>query len=164
MFIVLPLENWAILYKMLMVMTMMFHPSINVRKFSAYFFLSWITTGFLKEYYLDGKYWFMMQSVHELITILIAGRLFSCHPIMRFAITVQAVGLFLVNVYQFQTITDWFMKPADYVWWNMVGFEVILFTLWFREEVFTCIKKRWTFENLTMVYIIGWIVCLAGNY
>lgn len=164
MFIVLPIENWTIIYKLLFLVTVIFHPSLEVRKFAFWFSISWVVTGFMKEYYLDGKYWFMMQSVHELITILIVGRLFSCHPIMKFVITVQATGLLLLNIYQFQTITDWFMEPADYIWWNMIGFELILLSLWFREEVFICIKKRWTFENLTMVYIVGWIVYLAGNY
>jgi hypothetical protein len=164
MFIVLPIENWTILYKLILVGTVVFHPNPSFRKFSFWFSLSWMITGFIKEYHLTGSEWFMMQCVHELLTILIVGRFLYNTPIIAYIITTQAVGFLWLNILQFQTITSWFMPPIDYIWWNMVGFEVIILSLWFNEEVLVSVKRQWTFENVTMVYIVGWVIYLSGNY
>ena len=164
MFFVLPIENWTLLYKLILVVTIIFHPNIMFRKFAFWFSISWMVTGFFKEYYLTGGEWFMMQGVHELITILIAGRLLHNSPLVLYIITSQAMAFLWLNILQFQTITNWFMPPVDYIWWNMLGFELILVSLWFNEEVLVSVKRQWTFENVTMVYIVGWIIYLAGNY
>jgi hypothetical protein len=164
MFMVLPIENWAILYKLFMVMTAVFHPNVQIRKFCIWFSASWVVTGFTKAYYLDGGSWFMMQTVHELITILLVISFLSTMKLTKVIILTQAIFFVGLNTLQWQTLTDWFMPPDRYIWWNMVGFELILFSLWGRHEVLLSIKKHWTFENVTMVYIITLIILLAGNY
>ncbi|AHK11425.1 hypothetical protein S140_15 [Shewanella sp. phage 1/40] len=164
MFFILPIENWAIIYKILIIVTIIFHPNMMFRKFAFWFSVSWMITGFFKEYYLSGSEWFMMQAVHELLTLIITGRLLKESPLVRYIVTIQAVGFLGLNILQFQTITDWFMPPVDYIWWNMLGFELILLSLWFNTKVLDSIKRQWTFENVTMVYIIGWVIFLAGNY
>jgi hypothetical protein len=156
-------DNWGILYKLIILVTAVFHPNQNVRKFSVYFILSWCVTGMLKEHYLDGKYWFMMQAVHELITIILAGRLISVDW-SRWVIYSQAVGLLILNIMQFQTFSDWFMKPEDYIWWNMIGFELILLSLWWNAEVLSAIKRRWDTQTAILTILAGIMIYFAGNY
>jgi hypothetical protein len=163
MLAILEWDNWAILYKLLILLTAIFHPNKDVRKFSVYFILSWCATGILKEHYLDGKYWFMMQSVHELITILLTVRLISvCWT--KYLIFTQAIGLLLLNIIQFQTFSDWFMKPEDYIWWNMIGFEVILLSLWWNSEVLSAIKRRWDTHTAILTILASVMIYFAGNY
>jgi hypothetical protein len=163
MSLILDIPNWNIIYKILIVFTIVFHKDKGIRNFCFLFSVSLFTTGIIKEYYLDGKYWFMMQSVHELITILLAGRLINVDW-SRWAIYVQSLGLLLLNIMQFQTFSDWFMKPEDYIWWNMIGFEVILISLWWNSEVLSAIKRRWTVPTAILTILASVMIYFAGNY
>ena len=111
MLTLLSIDNWPIIYKLLFVVTVLFHPNIMFRKFAVGFSVSMIITGLLKEYYLEGSHWFMMQTVHELVTILLAGRLLYIVPVAKWLVIAQELLLILLNVYQFQTITDCFVPP-----------------------------------------------------
>lgn len=164
MLAILSIENWAILYKLAVLFTIMFHTDRRIRSFCLWFLYSWVVTGFIKEYYLHGKYWFMMQAVHELITLLLVGRLLGELKFTKFVISMQAIGLLLLNIYQFQTVTEGFMSPPDYIWWNMIGFEVILFAMWFNTGILKAIRERKETYTVMATVFLGFLIFIAGNY
>ena len=164
MFTVLPWENWAIVYKLLLLVTAVFHTSKNIRVFCSYFILSWCITGLLKEHYFDGSNWFMVQCLHELITLLLAQRLLRPNTAVYYYMHLQALFFLSLNIMQFQTLSDWFMKPEDYIWWNMIGFELILLSLWWNSEVLSAIKRRWTTHTAILTILASVMIYFAGNY
>lgn len=156
-------------YKIMLLLTVIFHPKECYRYLAFYCSLVYFIIGNIKLYWFySDNTWFLWQMLSELLVVGLFY--YFTQGITRWVAILTLLLLVFLNLHQYygwykgSLFYDSFLPTVDYIYWNRWGFEVILFTLWFREEVFTCIKKRWTFENLTMVYIIGWIVYLAGNY
>lgn len=161
--------DWSLIYKLSLLLTVIFHPNFEVRRYAFYFLLVWSILGVLRNYLVVGQSWFLYQTFYELLFIGMAFVLLT-NCTSRRVIILQGFLLLLLNLHQYlgwhkgSIFYDSFLSTHDYIYWNKWGFEIILLMLWMKEEVFSAIKSRWTVNNVIMVYIIGWIVYLAGNY
>lgn len=172
--------DWATSYKFFLLLTVIFHPQECVRKYGFYASVALFIFGVMKEYYSSWVWvisdelsiknnWFLLSSVCELFMIISCLRLLSSGW-QRTVIATQGLVFLLLNLHQYlgwykgDIFYDSFLSTSDYIYWNKWGFEVILLMLWMKEEVFSAIRARWTVNNVIMIYVVGWIVYLAGNY
>lgn len=162
-------EDWSLVYKISLLVTIVFHPNHRSRVYSFYYLLAWTILGLVRNCLPLTQGWFLYQTGYEIILILIA-MLFLPKNWQTKIIIAHSVMLILLNLHQYfgwykgSIFYDSFLSTQDYIYWNKWGFEIILLMLWMKEEVFSAIKSRWTVNNVIMVYIIGWVVYLAGNY
>ena len=164
------MEDWSLIYKVSFLATSIFHPSFRVRVFSFYFMLLWFVLGLIRNYLFGDMNWFLYQAGYETILLIVLPCLIFTNSWQTKVIYTIGISLVLLNLHQYlgwykgDIFYDSFLSTSDYIYWNKWGFEVILLMLWMKEEVFSATRSRWTVNNVIMVYVIGWIVYLAGNY
>lgn len=156
-------------YKVMLILTVMFHPKGCYRKLAFLCSLVYFIIGNIKLYWFSyDNTWYLWQTVSELAIILCV--IMYTSGFARLVILLTLILLVGLNLHQYlgwykgDIFYDSFLYTSDYIYWNKWGFEVILLMLWMKEEVFSAIRARWTVNNVIMVYVIGWIVYLAGNY
>lgn len=163
------MEDWSLVYKLSLLLTAIFHPNMNVRKFSLLYVAIWFILGNVRDSLNLTNSWFLYQACYEVLFMVIVLKLLGNNISTR-VIVLQGFLLVGLNLHQYlgwykgDIFYDSFLSTSDYIYWNKWGFEVILLMLWMKEEVFSAIRARWTVNNVIMVYVIGWIVYLAGNY
>lgn len=163
-------EDWSLIYKISFLVTAIYHPVNKVRIYSFYFMILWLLLGVVRNLLGLSSGWFIYQASYELLLLIILPILLMGKSWQTNIIILVGVLSVLLNLHQYfgwhkgSIFYDSFLSTQDYIYWNKWGFEIILLMLWMKEEVFSAIKSRWTVNNVIMVYIIGWIVYLAGNY
>lgn len=162
------MEDWSLIYKLSFVLTVIFHPDFTIRKFSFYLLIWWYLLGNIANC-CEANLGYLTQTYYEFGVILLTY-LFIKGKYVRYIIVGQSLILLLLNIHQYlgwyegSIFYSSFLSTQDYIYWNKWGFELMLFALWFNQEIFSCIKKRWTPNNVIMAYTIGWVVFLSGNY
>lgn len=159
--------DWALLYKVLFLVTVCFHPDDKVRGFSWWLVVLWYISGTIRDvFYSAAPDWYMIGAYNELAVLILAGLYFE-ETLTSKIIMLQGVCLFYLNLWQYCAWfepTWWFMECESYKTLNKYSFELILTLIWFRYDVIESIKNSVRLESLVGFFLLCYALSMAGNY
>jgi hypothetical protein len=141
------------------------------------------------KYFSESSYWFLLSACGEGILGLLVIHYF-CYRVKtksylgevklipegmnlywrpRVLLILTGV-LFLTNIWQYYAweigdyFSEYYISSPVYISINRMGFEVILATLWVRDNLWTSLQERLNIPNILLFWVLIIISVLSGNY